>query len=529
MVQHDEADVPLPRATAVWSLFLPAAEHVVCHASDVPDIARELAARGVQVDLVSRCALESWNRRPLPGRSRCLWEPDPDADYDLALAWDPPTSAALRDWAASLATHPAPPREVAVWSRNPLHRSGVPPWWQIDAELERRGWEPGDAWVGLPATERVRQVVAWDAWTRTPLVRHRRTHRAWKEWMTRTPLGRWTQPARLRRAHLTSVTPGLSALQTILDAAGAAIEAPLAVERFLVSPNGVAIAIVTLFRAAAPRRAVLKIAYAVAAEPRLARNASALEWCENGGTNSAPTPRLLVRAQTAGWVWSLEEWVAGSDAQGWNARERERVLDWLGDVLAAWAASATPARALDDASFERLCGAAIRAAAALSPPDTARRLQALRERLATTLAEIELPLVPRHGDLKLENVLGDPETPPSWRVLDWELWTLRGLPLLDALHVVVSRRARDAGCAMGTAVRRWLLGGALDEAETRFLDRAAGGLDPRFVAVAPILYWLDRMGPIAERGSWPDPGWAQHNVTAVLDALPATRAAEVLA
>jgi hypothetical protein len=523
MLTPTETAAPPPRAGAVWSLFLPAAEHVVCHALDIPDVVRELAARGARVDLVSRCDLEAWNRRPLPGTSRCLWEPDPEADYDLALAWDPPSAAAVRGWVAMLAQHPAPPREVAVWSRNPLHGGGVAPWWRIDAWLDGRGWHPGDAHVGLPAAERVRQVVAWEAWARTPLVRHRRSHRAWKRWLMQSAAGRWTQPARLRRASLASVTPAPSVLGAVLADAGGAIGASLYVERLLVSPNGVAIAIVTLLRAEPPRRAVLKIPYALAAEARVVRNAAALEWIVAGGGPAAfeRAPRLLARGATQGRTWTLEEWVAGSDAQGWEEAARDRALGVLGDLLATWVAAAEPPRRLDDATLERTCGAPIRAACTLLPAELGRRLDAARARLYDSLRGVPVALVPRHGDLKLENVLGDPAAPATWRVLDWELWTPRGLPLLDALHVVASKRGRDAGCSMGTAVTRWLLSPALSPAEKRFLERMAAGLDPRYVAAAPVLYWLDRIGPIATRGAWPHPGWEQANVAAVLEALPA--------
>jgi hypothetical protein len=519
-----------PGSAAVWSLLLPAAEHVVCHAIDVPDVARELAARGTRVDLVSRCDLEAWNARPLAGTSRCLWEPDPDVDYDLALAWDPPSAPAARGWVAMLAQHPAPPREAAVWSRNPLHRGGVPPWWRIDGWLDAHGWRPGEAHVGLPAADRVRQVVAWDAWTRTPLVRHRRSHRAWKEWLVRSAAGRWTQSARLRRASLATVTPAPSVLASVLGDAGSAVGAPLHVERMLVSPNGVAIAIVTLLRPELPRRAVLKVPYAVAAEPRVGRNAAALEWIAAGAGGRAAAeraPDLLARGVTAGRTWTLEEWVSGSDAQGWEEPARARAFDVLGDLLATWVVAAGAPQPLDDATFERTCAAPIRAAGALLHPRLAARLDAARARLQHSLRDVPVPLVARHGDLKLENLLGDPGDAATWRLLDWELWTPRGLPLLDALHVVASKRAREAGCAMGTAVARWLLSPALSAVETRFLERMATGLDPRYVAAAPVLYWLDRIAPIAARGAWPHAGWEQANVAPVLEALPAAAVLEV--
>ena len=57
----------------------------------------------------------------------------------------------------------------------------------------------------------------------------------------------------------------------------------------------------------------------------------------------------------------------------------------------------------------------------------------------------------------------------------------------------------------------------------------AAGLDPRYVELSPVLYWLDRIGPIAARGRLPRAGWADANVLRVLDALVLPHAAEVTA
>ena len=130
---------------------------------------------------------------------------------------------------------------------------------------------------------------------------------------------------------------------------------------------------------------------------------------------------------------------------------------------------------------------------------------------------MRLPLVPRHGDLKLENVLGDAAHPEGLRILDWELFAPLGLPLLDLWHLIVSRRARATGCSMGAAVRRWLLPRDLTAVERGVVQRLGRDLDPRYVEVSPVLYWLDRLGPVAARGGWPAGGWERSNVVQVLE------------
>lgn len=528
MVHHDAK--PPAHATrtgndAVWSLVLPAAERVLCHTTRPPALLHELVRRGARVDVVSRCDLEAW-LQAVPGggagRLRCLWEPDRDVDYDLALLWDPSGAAETAAWVEALRDLPLAPRELAVWSRNPLQHGPAPHWLGIDRQLRRGGWRLGEAHLALPDPQRVRQIVEWHAWGRTPLLKHRRTYRAWKAWVTRRGAYRWLVPARLRRATQAGVPARDSVWADLVRAAGQHCGAAAHLDRLLVSPNGVAIASLRLYGAGGTQNAILKAPYATAAEGRVARNAAALEWIQAQearlGSWGHSAPRLLGRGDAGRWSWTLEERVEGSEAQSWNDAARVRALHHLSGFLEALSRLGEPACTPDRASLERLVGAPVRVAAARLEPDLARRLHALGEQLVQTLATVRVPMVPRHGDFKLENVLGDPAHPERARVLDWELFAPRGLPLLDLWHLIVSRRARSAGCSMGAAVHRWLLPGDLDDAEKRLVGRLARNLDRRYVEISPLLYWLDRVGPVAARG-WPTPAWERANVAPVLQDL----------
>jgi hypothetical protein len=153
------------------------------------------------------------------------------------------------------------------------------------------------------------------------------------------------------------------------------------------------------------------------------------------------------------------------------------------------------------------------------PADLAQRLQEVWRQTVRTLEDVSIPSVPQHGDCKLENVLGDPQRIQHLRLLDWELWKQDGLPLLDLLHLLLSRRRRDQGVSIGGSICRWLLVGELDDWEKRLLDEQAQGLDRRYVAALPLLYWLERIGPVAERGRWPTQAWARSNVHQVIEHL----------
>jgi aminoglycoside phosphotransferase (APT) family kinase protein len=141
---------------------------------------------------------------------------------------------------------------------------------------------------------------------------------------------------------------------------------------------------------------------------------------------------------------------------------------------------------------------------------------------------IEIPIVPQHGDCKLENVLGDPQRPMQLRLLDWELWRPDGLPLLDLLHLLLSRRRRQSGYSIGGSICRWLLPGDFAPWEQALIDGLTQGLERQYVRAAPVLYWLQRVAPIVERRSWPHDGWAQANIEQVIERMK-DRRAEVLA
>jgi hypothetical protein len=228
-------------------------------------------------------------------------------------------------------------------------------------------------------------------------------------------------------------------------------------------------------------------------------------------------PRLLCRGRAGNWNYTLEERVGGSEAQGWAPAEAGEAMHRLCGALETLAALGVPARRLDVEALDRHIGAPVRRTAVLLDRELAQRLHSIGERLSEQLAGVSVPLVPRHGDFKLENVLGTPQTPDSLRVLDWELWSQDGLPLLDLWHLLASRRSRDAGWPMGRVVREWLLPGAFSEPEGRMIERLAAGLDRRYVEASRWLYWLDRLGPVAARGAWPQLGWERVNVIPMLE------------
>ncbi|MFQ5600641.1 MAG: hypothetical protein ACE5G2_08805, partial [Candidatus Krumholzibacteriia bacterium] len=459
------------RSTSAWNLVLPAVRSILCQSAHVPRPLLELARRGVAVDLVASGEFQNLLCRAAEvgaGRVRVLPEPDRDRRYELALLWDPASGADVDAWLRRLATLTHEPAEIAVWSRNPWNRHvravrTAPHWLAVDHALRRAGWRPALAQLGLPGADRVRQIVGWSHYARTPLVQHRRSHRFWKAWIVRQPAYRWLLPARLLRATRSGKEFSQTVLDRILEAASHACGHRVRCSRLLVSPNGVAIVRVHIERPPNGANAILKVPLTAGAEPRVAANAAALQWMVSRTHELGPwarvAPGLLGRGDVGGWSYTLEECVEGSEAQGWCGKDAERAMSHMAAFLETLARLGDPARPLDAQGLESLYGAHVRRTVALLEPMLAQRLQEIWGQVVQALEGVRVPRLPRPGDLTLENVLGAPARPDRLRLLDWELWTPCGLPLLDVLHLIASRRRREIGVSMGGSVRRWLLTG----------------------------------------------------------------------
>src|SRR5262249_49977994 len=226
-------------------------------------------------------------------------------------------------------------------------------WWRIDGWIEHRGWRLGQAFLGLPEPDRVRQLVEWHAYPQTHLLGEDRTEQRWKTWVEKQGPWRWTLPSRLRRGSLPTVTPAPSWLAAIVNDVARNRAAAPHVERIMVSPNGIAIVVLQLLGADGSELAVLRIPLAPSSEPRVAHNARALDWLEGRAPVFAQWarswPALHARGTTQGWGWTLEEHTAGTDAQSWPDAAKRHAMQVLAGFLDRLAPVARPPRPPPDA------------------------------------------------------------------------------------------------------------------------------------------------------------------------------------
>jgi hypothetical protein len=128
-----------------------------------------------------------------------------------------------------------------------------------------------------------------------------------------------------------------------------------------------------------------------------------------------------------------------------------KALDFVIDLHRASAVPCT----MDASVHAARIGVLLAAAAARNPP-LAAELRSLEEPLQARLSGLNIPKVWQHGDYKVENVLYDQRTRSLTGVIDWELATRDGLPLLDPLYLIVYNRMIRGDNGL-TALREVLL------------------------------------------------------------------------
>jgi aminoglycoside phosphotransferase (APT) family kinase protein len=204
---------------------------------------------------------------------------------------------------------------------------------------------------------------------------------------------------------------------------------------------------------------------------------------------------------------------------------RSGLAEWTLEPLLP---GASPGGALPDGCVEFLaalhsCGdspvaSLADAASVVAAASGSNDVRSIGERLDAALAA-----VPRgfgHGDFFAENLLVADGRLTG--VVDWDSAGPGRLPLLDAMHLVVTSRFRPGAYEWGAAVVGELLPSA--HRDPLVLDLCGRiGLDPEPALIADLVaaYWLDRAASQLRTHAehWEDRAWIAANVESVARAL----------
>ncbi|MCU1352423.1 MAG: hypothetical protein JWM05_1632, partial [Acidimicrobiales bacterium] len=229
--------------------------------------------------------------------------------------------------------------------------------------------------------------------------------------------------------------------------------------------------------------------------PRVVQGDVASRWLVESACTGTPGSRLAAadqdRAVVAG-LGMLEQLHSATARQ--VLADEQQVADWVHDPIAI------VARVIRD-------------------PRAAAGLSRLHHRLANELRDRPVTVARLHGDVSLDNLLFTPHGAAVSGIVDWESSGI-GLPELDLIALILSRRARRRSGELGEEILDLLIDG-WEEGE-RELVGAGWSVNAHVRPTTLVLLtWLAHVAANLEkaeryrRNRW----WIRHNVEQVLAAL----------
>jgi aminoglycoside phosphotransferase len=176
----------------------------------------------------------------------------------------------------------------------------------------------------------------------------------------------------------------------------------------------------------------------LATERRLGESATLARLTELGGEFAQMFPRTLDRFDIGSAHCFLITRIPGVTLDQ-DTVALEPVTDAALDFLTRFHQRTATRVTIGSDKVASLAWALVDAAKGRNEP-IADDLETWKAPLRRCLEGLTLPLVWMHGDYKIENVMYDPDTRQITGVIDWEHAIIPGLPLLDAMFLMVFNR-----------------------------------------------------------------------------------------
>lgn len=147
---------------------------------------------------------------------------------------------------------------------------------------------------------------------------------------------------------------------------------------------------------------------------------------------------------------------------------------------------------LDDLSFKNMFSTYMDGLRDILKDENCFNINGLEEYLKKKLLGKNIPLVWQHGDFSFENLLIDPEHATINGIIDWDISEREGLPLIDLLHLIVSKRRiiekrEFMNCILDVIIKQ-----KFDDMEKEALQKylKALDIDNEVVPALIIMYWI---------------------------------------
>lgn len=141
-------------------------------------------------------------------------------------------------------------------------------------------------------------------------------------------------------------------------------------------------------------------------------------------------------------------------------------------------------------------------------------MKKVEEYIRKDIIQKQIPLVLFHADYKAENLIFNPRTLNVRGIIDWDLAMPRGLPLLDVIHLLISKVRVYNKISLSDLITNKVIPMKYNKKEWDYLNKyvKALGLDIDLIPVLSIMYWIHhityRVGPYMKTQK----KWLENNV-----------------
>lgn len=275
-------------------------------------------------------------------------------------------------------------------------------------------------------------------------------------------------------------------------------------------------------------KAIINIAMNPYANERLSENARILDSLHNNPALPEALreriPRNYLSGELRGEHYHIEALRPGVPGESIAAgREAlHKMLRSAFDHLLMLHGAAISRRVVDDRLLEQQFLQPLREVAVFfGTADQQPAFTRLEARLGEMLLGKTIPLVWRHGDYSLKNILFDPERHTLSGIIDWDLSQKNSLPLLDLLQLLVRRQMVEERKSFSHTLFNYVFPFQFSGFEADLVReyRREIGLEEALVAPLSVSYWISRIHPHVGSFKDLDLPWIEENVAGVLEKL----------
>jgi aminoglycoside phosphotransferase (APT) family kinase protein/SAM-dependent methyltransferase len=250
---------------------------------------------------------------------------------------------------------------------------------------------------------------------------------------------------------------------------------------------------------------------------RCSRNMRSIGLIRGGPAPFAPmVPAPIKEGEFGGKRYFAETAVKGMVADE-SFEDMATLIIKASDLIAGFHSQTARPTKFDAGLFDRHFEAIFADIKASVDRDAAKGLDCIIDSVRERLCSLSIPLVFMHGDYKSENLVMDPSTGAINGVIDWDMSSELGLPLLDVCYLLAYRHVTHDNMRFSDSIIS-LMRLNPKGPDARILDgyRKAIGLDIEALNPLILMFWLHHIGQRFGRAFRQYRPWMKENFYSIL-------------